>query len=239
MSRMDAEDLAGRFRRLLPDAVEELTARDVAGAVVGISRVRDRPFVLVNMIATADGRTTVAGRAGPIGNRADRELFLGLRDRADAVMAGAGTVRAEGYGPMRQLVVVASRSLELSPDLRLFASRDSRVVVITPSAAGEIGCCAATVHYLREQDLRTALRRLRSEHGVRFITCEGGPHLNAELFSADLVDELHLVVAPKLVGGRDPLTLIEGPSLGPALELELISLHESGGYLFARYGVTR
>ncbi len=50
------------------------------------------------MVSTADGRASIAGRSGPIGNRADRELFHGLRTAVDAVMAGAGTVRAERYG---------------------------------------------------------------------------------------------------------------------------------------------
>ena len=70
------------------------------------------------------------------------------------------------------------------------------------------------------------------------IDCEGGPGLNATLVPAGLVDELHLVIAPKLAGGRDPLTILRGGPLDPSRELALLSLHESGGYLFARYGLT-
>ena len=54
---------------------------------------------------------------------------------------------------------------------------------------------------------------------------------------AGLVDELHLVIAPKLAGGRDPLTILSGDTLDPPVDLALLSLHESGGYLFARYGL--
>ncbi len=57
-----------------------------------------RPHVLLNMVSTADGRATLGGRSGAISDRADRELFHGLRGTVDAVMAGAGTVRAERYG---------------------------------------------------------------------------------------------------------------------------------------------
>ena len=104
------------------------------------------------------------------------------------------------------------------------------MVIVTPSPDAELPPCAASVSYLREPDLATALRRLRDEHGVNSIDCEGGPGLNGSLIPAGLVDELHLVIAAKLAGGPDPLTVYSGPA--PA-ELSLLSLHESGGYLFA------
>ena len=66
------------FRRLLPDAAADLTAADLAAAVPG-PPPPDRPFLFVNFIATADGRATIAGRTGPIANRADYELFHALR----------------------------------------------------------------------------------------------------------------------------------------------------------------
>ena len=50
------------------------------------------------MASTVDGRASIGGRSGAIGNRADRELFHALRASVDAVMAGAGTVRVERYG---------------------------------------------------------------------------------------------------------------------------------------------
>jgi len=199
----------------------------------------ERPFVLLNMIATADGRATIAGRTGPIANRADHELFHALRGRVDAVMVGAETIRVEGYGPMAQLAVVVTRSGELPVERGLLAAEENRVVVVTPSRDLELPPCAASVSYLREADLGVALRRLRAEHGVASIDCEGGPALNATLLPAGLVDELHLVIAPKLAGGRDPLTILTGGALDPPLELALLSLHEAGGYLCARYAVRR
>src|SRR3954449_10055598 len=223
------------FRRLLPTPGEGLTAEDVAREVPGPPPA-ERPFVFLNMIATADGRATVEGRTAPIANRADYELFHALRARTDAVMVGAETIRVEGYGPMDQLAVVVSRSVDLPVDRGLLAAEGNRVVIVTPSADRELPPCAAAVEYLREPDLAVALRRLREEHGVHSIDCEGGPGLNATLLPAGLVDELHLVIAPKLAGGRDPLTILTGPALDPPLDLALLSLHEAGGYLFARYG---
>jgi len=87
------------FARLFPDRAEGLTATDLAAAVPG-EPPADRPFVLANMIATADGRATIAGRTATMANRADYELFHALRARVDAVMVGAETVRVESYGRM-------------------------------------------------------------------------------------------------------------------------------------------
>jgi riboflavin biosynthesis pyrimidine reductase len=225
------------FRRLLPaPGADGLSAADLAAEVPG-PPPEGRPFVLLNMIATADGRATIEGRTGTIANRADYELFHALRDRVDAVMVGAETIRVEGYGPMEQLAVVVSRSVELPVDRGLLAAAGNRVMIVTPSPDAELPPCAAEVSYLRESDLAVALRRLRDEHGVRSIDCEGGPGLNATLVPAGLVDELHLVIAPKLAGGYDPLTILGGDTLDPPRDLALRSLHESGGYLFARYGL--
>jgi 5-amino-6-(5-phosphoribosylamino)uracil reductase len=222
-----------RFRRLLPDAAADLTAADLASAVPGPAPP-DRPFVLANFIATADGRATIAGRTGPIANRADYELFHALRTRGDAVMVGAETVRVESYGPMEQTAVLVTRSARVPADVGLLRAPDNRVIVLTPSPDAELPPCAAQVSYLRAP-LEEGVRRLRTEHGIAAIDCEGGPQLFGDLLRAGLVDELHLVIAPKLVAGGDPVTILSGPEVEPPRDLELLSLHESGGYLFARY----
>jgi riboflavin biosynthesis pyrimidine reductase len=225
-----------RFRRLLP-AGEDATAPEVVAELdLRAAAPPDRPAVALNMIASLDGRAALEGRTGPLANRADYEMFHALRGAADAVLVGAGTVRAEGYGPMDQLAVVVSSSLDLPPNLGLLHAASNRVLVITDSD-GELAPCAARVEYLRMDriDLAEALRRLRAEHGVRAVVCEGGPRLNADLLPRGLVDELHLVLAPLLAGGADPLTLVEGPLLDPPLRAELAWMLESGGYLFTRY----
>ncbi|MCW2967884.1 MAG: bifunctional deaminase-reductase domain protein [Solirubrobacteraceae bacterium] len=227
---------AALFQRLLP-AGEPATAEQLAAeldlrALAG----PERPAVALNMIASLDGRIAVGGRAGPLGNPADHELFHALRGAADAVLVGAGTVRAEGYGPMEQLAVVVSNSLDLAPDLGLLRAPGNRVVVIT-SSSGELAPCAAHVEYLRTADLEEALAVLRRDHGVRAIVCEGGARLNAELLPAGLVDELHLVLSPVLTGGPDPLTLVQGAALQPPVGARLVWVLESGGWLFTRYAL--
>jgi riboflavin biosynthesis pyrimidine reductase len=223
-----------RFTRLLPDAAGDLTAADLAAAVPGAAPA-DRPFLLVNMIATADGRATIAGRTAPIANRADYELFHALRTRVDAVMVGAETVRVESYGPIEAAAVLVTRSAQVPADVGLLQAPGNRVVVLTPSPDAELPPCPAEVRYLRAP-LEEGVRRLRTELGLESVLCEGGPHVLGTLLHARLVDELHLVIAPKLAGGPDPLTIVEGAVLDPPIDLRLLSLHESGGYLFLRYG---
>jgi riboflavin biosynthesis pyrimidine reductase len=223
-----------RFRRLLPDRTADLTARDLAAAVPGEAH-DDRPFLFVNMIATADGRATIAGRTGPIANRADYELFHALRTRVDAVMVGAGTVRVEGYGPMEAAAVLVTRTANVPAEVGLLQAPENRVIVLTPSPGAELPPCPAQVGYLRGT-IEEGVRALGTELGMRTVLCEGGPHVLGELLRARLVDELHLVVAPKLASGPDPLTIVAGPPLVPPAELRLLTLHESGGYLFLRYG---
>jgi riboflavin-specific deaminase-like protein len=242
-----------RFTRLYPDRADGLTALDVVADLPGTAR-HGRPWVALNMVATADGRVTVGGRTQAITNKADYELFHATRERMDAIMVGAGTIRVEGYGrainnaPARErreregrpadvITVVVSRSLSLDPDVGLLRAPENTVVILTPSPDGQLPETAADVRYLREADLGAGLARLREEYGVESLVCEGGPRLNGTLLPAGLVDELHLVYAPKLAGGEDPLTIVEGPGLDPVVDMELRTLHESGGYLFARYGI--
>jgi riboflavin-specific deaminase-like protein len=246
--------LAGEFDA----ARNELTADEVvAGLDFAALAPAERPHVAVNMVATVDGRATVAGRTAPISSVADRQMFHALRTRVDAVMVGAGTVRTERYGrlardPARRdqrraagldpdpLAIVVSASLGIPPDLPLLQDPAQRIVIIT-AHDGEVGGCAAQVEYLRSSpvDLSAALARLRAEHGVRSILCEGGPHLNGSLLAAGLVDELFLTTAPALAGSAGALTIIEGCSLAGPVAVELVWLLAAGSELFARYALGR
>ena len=240
------------FRRLVGDVPDGLTAAAVVEHLpFGDWAPDDRPYLVVNMVVTVDGRATIDGRAGPIGNEADRELFHHLRTRGDAVMAGAGTARVERYGRLTRddalraqrvrfglreepVAVVVSRALDLPPDLPLLQEPGRDVVVIT-DGAHELPPVPASVRYLRAP-VGEALRALRGE-GMRAVVCEGGPHLNTSLLPTGLADELFVCIAPLLAGGEDPLTLLAGPALSPPQAMRLVWLLESGGWLFARYAL--
>src|SRR3954451_4519348 len=141
-----------QLRRLYPEPGEPTPEEATTGLRLGELAPPDRPYLVLNMVETLDGRIAIDGRSGSIGNQADRELFHGLRTQGDAVMVGAGTVRTERYGRMTKndelrerrlrdglepdaLAVVVSARLNLPPDLPLLADEQSHVVVLTGSDA--------------------------------------------------------------------------------------------------------
>jgi len=197
----------------------------MSGLRLGELAPPDRPYVVTNMVMTLDGRAAIDGRAGPIGDEVDRELFHELRTQVDAVLVGAGTVRAENYGRLVE-----------DPDRRARREReglapDPVALIATHSGQAALRDQEAT---LLEPNPET-LRALREERGIRSILCEGGPTLNASMLDAGLVDELFLSLAPKLSGGGVEPGIVHGPGLPEALELELVSVYESESSLFLRY----
>jgi riboflavin biosynthesis pyrimidine reductase len=225
-------------RRLIPDPGPTTVDEQLDSYEPWEDPPDGRPFVAMNFVATVDGRATIAGRSGPIGSDVDTAMLVGLRKRFEAVMIGAGTMRAERYGdiPGERLMVIVSGSLDLPWDAPLFTEEDARVVVFTSSGAPEPPETAALVSVVRhgdEVDIGQALRQLREEHGVKTLLSEGGPRLYAEMQALGLVDDLFLTVSPKLSGGAAP-RIIEG-ELPEVMELELVWLLEEHGELFARY----
>ena len=247
------------FQRLLPDRAGGLSAADVAsGLDLAALAPPGRPYLVLNMAATADGRVSIGGRSGPVAGSADRELFHELRTQADAVMVGAGTARVERYRRITKtdelrakriregvaeppLAVVVSGSLDLPAGLPLLQDASSRVVVVTQSN-GRLDGVSADVSYLRQpadDALEPAMRALHSEHGVRSLLCEGGPRLNSSLLREGLVDELFLCVSPRLAGDPAEPASVEGGALPAPVDLELVTLHEAEQHLFFRYRVRR
>lgn len=239
------------MRRLIPDPGETTVAEQLAGYRPWEEPREERPRVAVNFVATVDGRATIEGRSGPIGSAADTAMLAGLRTRFDALMIGAGTMRAERYGrpvpsqeqrerreriglPHDPLMVIVSGRLDLPWDAPLF-EEGGRVLIFTASEA-EPPPTRASVRVVRHPgavNLRQALAHLRQERGIRALICEGGPHLHEQLQADGLVDDLFLTIAPKLSGGDAP-RIIEGP-LPAVAELRLAWLLEHESELFARY----
>jgi riboflavin-specific deaminase-like protein len=240
------------MRRLLPDPGSTSVAEQLDGYRPWELLHEDRPFLAVNFATTLDGRATIGGVSGPIGSATDTAMLAGLRTRFDAVMIGAGTMRAERYGrlaarpetrerreslglPPEPLMVLISGRLDLPWDAPLFT--DGGQVLIFTASEAEPPATETSVEVVRHDgavDLAAAMAHLRREHDVRALLCEGGPHLHAQLQAAGLVDELFLTIAPKLNGGNGPPSLIEG-ELAAVVDLELAWLLESEGELFARY----
>jgi len=213
-----------------------------------------RPFVYLNMVASADGRATLEGRTSKLGSDADTLLLTELRALADAVLVGTGTVRAEGYGrlvgdagriarraaaglPATPHAVLLSRSSDVPWDAGLFAAADQPVIVYT-GADGEPPEVAAPLEIVRLEDPapRAVMADLRAR-GMRSLLCEGGPTLNSALLEAGVVDELFLTLSPLLSGEPDALRIVEGAGLPEPVQLELAWVLRHGEELFLRYAV--
>lgn len=249
------------MRQLYP-VCSEIPEHEVYASLELQAAPPNRPLVLLNMVSTVDGKVAVAGRVAGIGSRTDRLLMRQIRSRVDGLMVAAGTLRAETVDPRvppdlaerrvadgraaQPLAIAVSGSLELDPEHRFFANgRDGTLVITTESAPPErAAALAERAQILRtgvdSVDLNPALGRLRSAFGIERLLVEGGPSLNQALLDLGLVDEVFWTVAPKLAGGHG-LTLFQGhaPSSRITATLDLVSLYEHDGELFARYRVVR
>jgi riboflavin-specific deaminase-like protein len=248
------------LRRLHPDCATVDSAELLRDLGLAARAPADRPYLVTNFATTADGRAAVDGRSGPIGDDGDMELFRRLRTQVDALLVGTNTLRVERYGRLVRRpelrdaraaiglapdppLAVVSRSGELPWDIPLFESAETTVLVFTASDAAPPATCAARVEMTRldlaELTLTTVLRRLRDEHGVRSLLCEGGPTLMSGLLGEGLVDELFLTLAPQLAGGGTAPSLASGAALPQPAALEPIWALERAGSLYLRYAVRR
>ncbi|MGY3260976.1 pyrimidine reductase family protein [Frigoribacterium sp. 2355] len=196
--------------------------------LVELHRPHDRttPSVRANFVASVDGSATAAGRTRDLGGPADLLVFDLLRRLCDVVVVGAGTVRDEGYGPMRlddeavawrraaglsdhPVFAVVSSGLGLDPASGVFADAPVRPLVLTHDAAphaarARLDEVADVVSCGRDRVDPRLLVRVLVERGLPQIHTEGGPALLGDLVAADVVDELCLTVSPNLEGGAGP-----------------------------------
>jgi len=206
----------------------------------------ERPWLRVNFVASVDGAVELDGYSRGLGSPADRRVFGLLRRYPDGLLVGAGTLRHEGYGPVKtrnhagaypRLIVVSGR-LDLSPAQSALADAPTRPAILTSETAppDRVTALSAVADVFsagaNQVDLAAGLAVLR-EQGIQQVLCEGGPHLFGSLAAAGLVDEVCLTVSPLLAGaGAGRITA--GPPAPPA-GLRLRHVLEEDGVLLLRY----
>jgi riboflavin biosynthesis pyrimidine reductase len=210
--------------RLWPQPAVELSLDEAMAAFEPPQAPAGRPAVAINMVTSIDGRAQRAGTAEGLGSRADRMLMRLYRSAFDAVMSGAGTLRASdiwlrvgdelsarrtAQGRTAQPVgVVVAGSGHIPLDAHWFDGDETRILVVGSGAPLETA--PSGTELLRAPDPRPhprwVLDRL-AERGVRSVLLEGGPRLNASFFSERLVDELYWTIGP-LVLGSEALPLV-------------------------------
>lgn len=227
----------------------------------------DRPYVLMNMVMSVDGKVVIEETEAGIGSAVDQRLMRELRVNADVVLNGAETLRKSGSSPRlggfaeleslrRQrgrprfptgATITASGDLPLT---RMFFTADDFDAVVY---------AASTVSLERRRALEATgrpviivpagsevpamLRHMRTELGARVLLLEGGPTLNAAFFQHGAVDEVFQTVGPVVVGGTgNPTPVGGGPyrrDTAPRLTLLSAIPHAETGEVFLRYRVRR
>jgi len=177
-----------------------------------------------------------------------------LRSKADAVMVGAGTLRAEvmsltseGRRTPEPLAVIVSGSGQIPLEEQLIGFERGRTIVIVPSSVSSerMEGLSRSAHILVARagtrgsvDLPEAIKLLEQRFQVRRLLVEGGPSLNHALISSGQADELFLTLAPKIIGGSpgEIETIVNGGYLAEKERFHvLLSAYLSGSELFLRY----
>ena len=215
----------------------------------------DRRWVRAMMVTTLDGAAAGPdGLSGSISGDADQAVFAAVRRHADAVLIGAGTLRAERYKPMRAKeedaearreqglataprLVIVSGSLELPWSEPVFSESTLPPLILTgtnadPAALARVPETCEVVTLAGDTVDAAAILDAMEERGLRRIVCEGGPTLLHDLVAAGLLDEADITVSPVFTGtNMSPHT----PGLREVAEFELAQVLTADGFLMARY----
>lgn len=211
-------------------------------------------FVFSNLATSLDGKiaTRVRGHH-PLGTAEDRRQMLVLRRQCDVVLMGAGTLRAYrrycGAGqesPRQPANAVVSTALEgISPAWPFFKFRGGRRLLfvsdrLTAARVRRFERVAELVPLRRETARRPAAAQILQalgERGCERVLIEGGGGLMWDFVRFNLIDEYHVTLTPKVVGGRDAPSLVEGEGFAPSgiLSLRLAQSRVVGNELYLTY----
>ena len=216
-------------------------------------------WVRANFISSLDGAATADGRSGVLGGAGDREVFRLMRELADVVVVGAGTVRIETYSgaqlgvPERQRrcargqrevppIAIVTRSAVLDHDLPVFTQTEVAPLLLTSrDAAADARTRFAGLAQVYDcsgadtggVDLAAALQTLAGL-GLTRVLAEGGPSLLGTFIADGLLDELCLTIAPTVVGGGSKRIADGHRELITRLRRRHV-LSDDEGYLYTRY----
>jgi riboflavin-specific deaminase-like protein len=204
-----------------------------------------RPRVSLNMASSLDGKSAPAPSLRPPGpyvmshGKVDHARMRELRAGADAILIGAGNLRADNpdlavassertrrraAGEREPLRVVVTRGGDgIAPTLKMFdpALGGPSILAhsrpLSPATQAALSAVAEVVHLPGcEADIGVLLTWLGDVHGCRTVLCEGGGLLNATLFEARAVDELYLTIVPCILGGVTAPSAVNGAGFPPS-----------------------
>ncbi|MCA9120936.1 MAG: bifunctional diaminohydroxyphosphoribosylaminopyrimidine deaminase/5-amino-6-(5-phosphoribosylamino)uracil reductase RibD [Planctomycetaceae bacterium] len=189
-----------------------------------------KPWIIAKWAMTLDGKiATNSGDSQWISNAASRSIVHQIRGRVDAIMVGSGTVRADDptltarpSGPRTATRVILDSSASLSLNSKLIASVDSAPILVVAATDAprenvkQLMAKGCEVILCDGDTLTSRLDKLMVELGRRRLNnvlVEGGATLLGTLQDANMLDELHVFIAPKIVGGADAPGPVGGAGL--------------------------
>lgn len=213
---------------------------------------KGRPFVTVKVAQSLDGKiATPGGESRWISGAQARAWVHRLRLQVDAILVGVETVLKDDprltVRPSLQnppLKVVLDSHLKTPPSARLFSSKTPVLIAATKGASHQRENHlrqkgAQVVRFSPRQDrvpFKALLRDL-AERGISHLLIEGGGQVIASAFEAQAVDRFYCIVAPKIIGGKEAPTPVEGAgiaSLRRALPIRNVTVSRLGPDLLVR-----
>jgi riboflavin biosynthesis pyrimidine reductase len=229
-------DHDGAMRRLLPEPSDDISVDDAYASALGTRA--PAPWVGLCMVASIDGSIAVGGTSAQLSSPTDTAVLARLRQLADVIVVGAGTIRDEGYGaPSKhgQRIGVVTTSGQLDYDSELFSCGAGFVITSDQGARN----APTQVDIVRAGnggvDLAAAIARLESVAGsADYVQVEGGAALNGAMFAADLIDEINLTTSPATFGGPGPRLATGSPVHRHRFEMAQVAIDDES-FVYTRW----
>lgn len=226
--------------------------------------VQHRPHTTVVLAMSADGKITDFQRSpARFGSNTDRTHLEQQIAAADAVLLGAGTLRAYGTTmtisqptllkhrqqegkPTQPIHIVTTHSGQINPEIRFFQQSIKRWLLTTTTGAQfwqdkpDFDQILVFTTPTEKIDLTAALRQLASLHITRLAVLGGGA-LVASMLESDLIDELWLTICPLILGGQTAPTPVDGQGFMSKLapRLQLLEVKTIDQEVFLHYRLQR
>ncbi|WP_428340307.1 pyrimidine reductase family protein [Mycobacterium sp.] len=216
-------------------------------------------WLRANFVASLDGGATFSGKSGELGGPGDQAVFAALREMADVILVGAGTVRTEGYAGARPTVAqrqrrqsrgqsevpqlaIVSKSGRLERDMPVFTRTEVPPLVCTCTTVADqtrrtlTGLAEVVDCSIDDPDSvdSAAVLTILGDRGLPRVLTEGGPTLFSSFVERDLLDELCLTIAPTLVGGEAGRIATGSEQVHTRMRCAHV-LTDDDGYLYTRY----